>query len=310
MPILYSGLGDLRLASMITAEINLLLRDIANLRNTPYLSYQGSINGLGSDTLKVRRAGYGYDLFETPSSEDAALADQAFTDASVDISVARLGLMYKISDLASMTGMGAMDVDPFTLARSLAESYEATFADKTADVMDNFTSGITSSTVFTLDDFLTGIYNLEKATNPASLATGVSGPFVSILAPKQLTELQDDLRNEQSNVVAFNPANAAMLEAKGAAYAGSLFGVDIYKSAYVNTAASKHLGAIWGAGAIGYADGIPASIPGASDMMNMGKIIVEMDRDSEKALTRVIGHAYLGMAILDDARGVVFKSDV
>jgi len=48
MSILFSNLGDLRLASMITAEINLLLRDIANLRNTQYLSYQGSINGLGS----------------------------------------------------------------------------------------------------------------------------------------------------------------------------------------------------------------------------------------------------------------------
>ena len=310
MSILFSNVGDLRLASMITAEINLLLRDTANLRNTPYLSYQGSINGIGSDTIKVRKAGYGYDLFETPVAEDTALADQAFTDASVDIAVSRLGLMYKISDLASMTGMGAMDVDPFTLARSLAESYEATFADKTADVMDNFTASHNSSSVFTLDDFLTGMFNLEKATNPASLATGVPGPFVAVLHPKQLTELQDDLRNESSNVIAFNPANSAMLEAKGQAYAGSLFGIDIYKSAYVNSAASKHQGAIWGAGAIGYADGIPASIPGAAETMSMGKIIVEMDRESDKALTRVIGHAYLGMSIIDDARGLVFKSDV
>lgn len=310
MSILFSNLGDLRLASMITAEINLLLRDTANLRNTPYLSYQGSINGLGSDTIKVRKAGYGYDLFETPSAEDTGLSDQAFTDASVDITVSRLGLMYKISDLASMTGMGAMDVDPFTLARSLAESYEATFADKTADVMDNFTDGLTSTSVFTLDDFLTGMFRLEKANNPASIATGVPGPFVAVLHPKQLTELQDDLRNEQSNVIAFNPANAAMLEAKGQAYAGSLFGIDIYKSAYVNQAASKYQGAIWGVGAIGYADGVPSSIPGAAETMNMGKIVVEMDRESDKAITRVIGHAYLGMSIIDDARGVVFKSDV
>jgi len=208
-----------------------------------------------------------------------------------------------------MTGMGAMDVDPFTLARSLAESYEATFADKTADVMDTFTTGITSTSVFTLDDFLTGIHNLEKATNPASLATGVPGPYVAVIHPKQLTELQDDLRNEQSNVIAFNPANAAMIDAKGEAYAGSLFGVDIYKSAYVNTAASKLQGAIWGAGAIGYADGVPSGIPGAAEMMQMGKIVVEMDRLSNQAITRVIGHAYLGMAVIDDKRGVVFKSD-
>jgi hypothetical protein len=35
----------------------------------------------------------------------------------------------------------------------------------------------------------------------------------------------------------------------------------------------------------------------------MGDIIVEMERDAATASTIVMGHAYLGMAVLDDNRG-------
>ena len=57
-PIRFSNMENiLRLSAMISQEINLLLKDNANLRNTPLLSYQGSINGLGTDTVRVRLAG-------------------------------------------------------------------------------------------------------------------------------------------------------------------------------------------------------------------------------------------------------------
>ena len=38
--------------------------------------------------------------------------------------------------------------------------------------------------------------------------------------------------------------------------------------------------------------------------MEMGEVMVEMDRDATKALTRIVGHCYLGMDIIDDERGV------
>ena len=46
--------GDLRIEAMISQEINLLLRDVQNLRNSQYISYAGSIIGLGSDTIRAR----------------------------------------------------------------------------------------------------------------------------------------------------------------------------------------------------------------------------------------------------------------
>ena len=298
--------GDLRLSAMISQEINLLLRDVSNLRNSPYISYAGSINGLGSDTIRLRKAGLdGFDLFETPTNEADEASVQDFTDAKVDIAVARLALMYKMTDLASMTGFGGSDIDPFRLAQSMAGSYEASFADKTADAVDDFTNIVGSaSTQMSVDDFFYAIFQLEKAASNK----GAIAPFAAILHPVALTELQDSLRNETGNAISYMAATQDMLMAKGAGFVGNLLGVDVYKSSYINNAAGAHLSAMFGVGALGYADGVPASLPGAAQSMAMGKVLVEMERDGAKAITSIIGHAYLGLSVIDDDRGVVIKS--
>lgn len=303
----HAGLeGDLRLSAMISQEINLLLRDVSNLRNSPYISYAGSINGLGSDTIRLRKAGLdGFDLFETPTNEADEASVQDFTDAKVDIAVARLALMYKMTDLASMTGFGGSDIDPFRLAQSMAGSYEASFADKTADAVDDFTNIVGSaSTQMSVDDFFNAIFQLEKAASNK----GAIAPFAAILHPVALTELQDSLRNETGNAISYMAATQDMLMAKGAGFVGNLLGVDVYKSSYINNAAGAHLSAMFGVGALGYADGVPASLPGAGQSMAMGKVLVEMERDGAKAITSIIGHAYLGLSVIDDDRGVVIKS--
>lgn len=303
----HAGLeGDLRLSAMISQEINLLLRDVSNLRNSPYISYAGSINGLGSDTIRLRKAGLdGFDLFETPTNEADEATTQDFTDAKVDIAVARLALMYKMTDLASMTGFGGSDIDPFRLAQSMAGSYEASFADKTADAVDDFTNIVGSaSTQMSVDDFFNAIFQLEKAASNK----GAIAPFAAILHPVALTELQDSLRNETGNAISYMAATQDMLMAKGAGFVGNLLGVDVYKSSYINNAAGAHLSAMFGVGALGYADGVPASLPGAAQSMAMGKVLVEMERDGAKAITSIIGHAYLGLSVIDDDRGVVIKS--
>lgn len=303
----HAGLeGDLRLSAMISQEINLLLRDVSNLRNSPYISYAGSINGLGSDTIRLRKAGLdGFDLFETPTNEADEAAVQDFTDAKIDIAVARLALMYKMTDLASMTGFGGSDIDPFRLAQSMAGSYEASFADKTADAVDDFTNIVGSaSTQMSVDDFFNAIFQLEKAASNK----GAIAPFAAILHPVALTELQDSLRNETGNAISYMAATQDMLMAKGAGFVGNLLGVDVYKSSYINNAGGAHLSAMFGVGALGYADGVPASLPGAAQSMSMGKVLVEMERDGAKAITSIIGHAYLGLSVIDDDRGVVIKS--
>jgi len=304
------GLVDkLRLSAMISQEINLLLKDNANLRNTALLSYQGSINGSGSDTVRVRLAGLdGYDSMAAATSEnsDESGNTTALTINSADLVAARQFIIYEMDDLASMTGFGGSDIDPFRIAQSIAGSYETRFAELTGAAAASFTTtaGLNTTTL-SVDDFFDAIFALEQASS----GSGAPGPYAAVLAPKALTELQDSLRNETGNAVSRMQSSMDMLSAKGENYAGNLFGVDVYRSAHVNENASAGFdNFVISPMALGYVDGIPAGVQGSADLMSMGKVVVEFDRRPMSASTFICGHAYLGLGIIEDARGVKLLS--
>ena len=89
---------------------------------------------------------------------------------------------------------------------------------------------------------------------------------------------------------------------------GQLFGVDIYRSSFVNSSAGAYESFMISNGALGYADGIPLSLPNAVDFIQEGKVLVEMERTGMSAITNVIGHCYLGIGIIDDNKGLLLKS--
>jgi len=299
-----SLVGDLRLAQMISQEIRLLLNDSTNLRNTPFMDFVGSINGMGSDTIRVRKAFLdGEDAWSEFSggTEDTAVSDTALVDGHVDVTVKRQALAYSITDLASMTGMGGGDIDPFRIAESISKSYEARFADLTGALLGGFTPQV-GAAVATLNvtTFIDAIQTLETADS----GKGVPGPYVCVLDPVQFGQLQDSIRSESTGILQFVAPSYEAISAKGSHYKGSFMGVEIYTSSHVTNNGSNYAAAMWGPGAIGYATGTPAGLPGAAETMEMGEVVIEMDRDATKALTRIVGHAYLGMAIIDDNRGV------
>ena len=301
---------DLRLAKMISQEIRLLLTDSTNLRNTPYMDFVGSINGMGSDTIRVRKAGLdGFDDFNafTGATEANANSDQALSDAHVDIVVKRQSLQYSITDLASMTGLGGSDIDPFRIAESISKSYDRLFAKLTGATVGGFTTSAgTSGSALTAALFLDGIQNLEAASSNK----GAPGPYVAVLHPKQWADVQDDLIGLTSGSLAYVPASYEAISAKGSHYKGRWMGVDIYTSSHITNDGTDHQGAIFAVGALGYATGMPSSLPGAAQSMEMGEVFIEMDRDASKALTRVVGHCYLGMSILDLDKGSLLVSKV
>lgn len=309
-PIRFSNMENiLRLSAMISQEINLLLKDNANLRNTPLLSYQGSINGLGSDTVRVRLAGLdGYDSMAAASNEisDESANTTALTINSADLAAARQYIIYEMSDLSSMTGFGGADIDPFRIAQSIAGSYEARFAELTGEAAATFTTTAGSNTTtLSVDDFFDAIFALEQAASGA----GAPGPYACVLDPKALTELQDSLRNETGNAISRMQSSMSMLEAKGDNFAGNLFGVDVYRSKYVKENASSGFdNYMISPMALGYVDGIPAGVQGSADLMSMGKVVVEFDRRPMSASTFIVGHAYLGLGIIEDDRGVKLLS--
>jgi hypothetical protein len=303
------GMVDiLRLSAMISQEINLLLKDNSNLRNTPLLSYQGSINGSGSDTIRVRQAGLdGYDSMASATSEisDESGNTTALTINSADLVAARQYIIYEMSDLSSMSGFGGSDIDPFRIAQSIAGSYETRFAQLTGAAAASFTTtaGLNTTTL-SVDDFFDGIFALEKAS-----IGGSPGPYAAVLAPKALTELQDSLRNETGNAVSRMQSSMDMLSAKGENYAGNLFGVDVYRSAHVSENSSSGFdNYLISPMALGFIDGIPQGVRGSSDLLSLGKCVVEFDRRPMSAKTFIVGHAYLGLGIIQDDRGVKLLS--
>jgi hypothetical protein len=299
---------DLRLQKMLSQEIRLLLADSTNLRNTPFVDFVGSINGMGSDTIRVRKAGLdGFDAFSafTGATEVGAVSDSNLTDGHVDVVCKRNSLAYAISDLASMTAMGAGDIDPFRIAESIANSYEALFAELTGAAVAGFTT-VKGSTGAALDvaTFLEAINALEAAAS----GKGAPGPYVALLHPKQWADIQDDILTLTSGVLQFVAASYEAISAKGSHYKGNFMGVEIYTSSYITDDSTDYTGAIFAPGALGYATGMPAGLPGAAEAMEMGEVMIEMDREADKALTRIVGHAYLGMSIIDDQRGVALLS--
>ena len=309
-PIRFSNMENiLRLSAMISQEINLLLKDNTNLRNTPLLSYQGSINGTGSDTVRVRLAGLdGYDSMAAADTEihDHSADTTALTINSADLVAARQYIIYQMSDLASMSGFGGSDVDPFRIAQSIAGSYETRFAELTGEAAALFgTTKGANTTTLSVDDFFDAIFELEQAASGA----GAPGPYACVLAPKALTELQDSLRNETGNAVSRMQSSMDMLQAKGENFAGNLFGVDVYRSAHVKENASSGFdNYMISPMALGFVDGIPSGVQGSADLMSMGKVVVEFDRRPMSASTFIVGHAYLGIGIIEDARGVKLLS--
>lgn len=304
--ILFSNLsGDIRLAAMISQELHLLLRDTGNLRNTPYMQYAGSVNGTGSNVVRMRKIGlYGRDSFTAPG-EIAAVANTALTEGHADITASRQSLMYSISDKATMTAFGDSpnEASPFNLAASIAASYDTRFAELTSTSAASFSSDVGGAAAMTVSTFFSAIYQLEQADS----FLGAPPPYVAVLHSKALAELQNSLRAETANIISNSPDAAEMVKAKES-YAGQLFGVDIYRSSHVNQAVGEYKNYMMGIGALAYADGTPQII-GASETMVMDKVTIEISRTPEQALTSVIGHAYLGCAIVEDARGTLLSSN-
>jgi hypothetical protein len=301
----FAGLetGGLRLAAMIEAEVRALLSDNASIRQSGALLYAGDVANIGSDSITLRFAGLdGYDAMSSASDGADVSASQLEMDTAT-ITVARQALRYDMTDLANLSGLGS-DISPFRLAESMVGAFEARFMEIVAATFGSFSTSVgTSGVDMSIDDFLDGVFALELANNPAQI--------FAVLHPRQIADLQASIRNEAANAIAFNSASHDMLKMMGQGYVGDFLGVQIHKSSYVAESAGNKQGAMFSAGAIAYAIGTPAPMVGAGGEVRPAgtPIVVEYQRDASKGLTEIIGTAYCGAGIVEDARGVLISTD-
>jgi len=179
------------------------------------------------------------------------------------------------------------------------------FTEMICQITDDFTATAGSSGV---DMVVADWYDAQFALTQSS----VTGPYLAILHPVQLTDFQSSLRAE-AGAVQYVPATAEMLAIKGPGFAGSFNGVDIFASSHVPTAnaGADRAGGMFGAGAVGYATGSLTAVRGAGGLVLPAgtPVVVEFERDAAGAMTTVVGNGFLGVAIVEDGRGVSIITD-
>lgn len=302
--ILFSNLsGSARLAAVLAKEIELTLADRASLHKHPSIKFMGSVVGTGSNVIQTPIVGLdGYDTMSSPA-DGSAVSNTALTETNANITVARRALQYSISDLAALTDSVGLNVQ--RLAQSMVGSAQMTFQSLLCDVVDNFTSTVgTSGVDMSVDDFYSAQFTLTLASVP--------GPYICILHPRQLADFQSSLRAE-AGPSQFVAATQDMLNIKGQGFVGTFNGVDMFVSSKVVTANSgaDRAGAMFGYGAVGYAEGSPFAVTGAGGIVAPAgtPIVVEFERDASSALTKIVGNYYCGVARLQDSMGVAIITD-
>ena len=292
----------IRMDLMIEAEVRALLHDSASIRKSGALLFAGDVAGIGSDVIAMRYSSLDGYTPMAATADGTEIANSNLTNATANITVARQGLRYDLTDLASMTGFGS-DIDVFRLAESMRGAFEAQFMTLLCATFTGFsTSAGTSGVDMSVDDFMDAIYFLELANNPHDLAC--------VLHPRQVADLQASIRNETGNAIAFDPAGQDILRMVGQGLIGSFLGVDIHKSSYCPLNGGNREGAMFSRGALAYAQGTPQPLAVGGQIRPAGTpVLVELQRDASLSLTEIVGTAYCGVAIVEDARGVLISTD-
>jgi len=302
MPITNANLiPDLRLATALDAALRVILHDEMSMRSNGSIINLGSINGTGAAASTIRYAGLdGYDSM-VPVGEVAAVAETVFVDASAQIAVGRAAIRRDISDLALITGL-AQDVDPMRLAMSAVGSYDQYFNTLAATAINTLPTVVGAAGVdMTVDDFYDAIFALETASVP--------GDFYAMINPVQWSNFQESLRGE-AGAVSFMPATAEALRIRGQGFQGSFLGVDIYRSnkVIVDGAGDAH-GGMYGYGCLGYKTGTASNPLGGFVTSPDGAVVVEFERVAAQATTQIVASAYVGLSVLEAARGVQIRTD-
>lgn len=298
--VLVAGIADLKTAEVMSSEYLMLLADRGDLFQHPALLYAGAAQG--SNKVRVPQIGLGgYDLLAA-GTEGSALSNTALTDGSADVTVAWYGKTYAQSDLAQVVAANGL-LDPVMFAQDAAVSVAQTLISLIANVTDDFTATVGSTTVdLTAANFVDAITTLEVAK--------VSGPLMAVLHPQQWGDLRSAALSLGGAVQYREDSQSLVMARTNSQYKGNLFGVDVFTSSHVPTANSgaDRAGGMFGRGAIAWADAqFPAN--GDPNIINLGRAAFERDRSGTAGLTNYITHAFLGVVQCIDAAGVSIITD-
>lgn len=303
--ILFSTLsGNARVSAVLHQTILEKLTDKASLVNHPYILNFGALNGSGSSALQVPVVGLGGYNAMAAVADGSAATNTAITSTAATITIARQALVRQISDLAQLTANGPMNVTVEALAEDMVGAFNKRVTAMLCGLSSGFSTSVgTSGANMSVATFYDAIFALQLTANDS---------FMAIMHPQQINDLISSLRSE-TGPGQYLAATGEQVQAKGPGYRGNLFGVELFGSTQVPTAnaGADYLGYMFSKGAVGYATGSAAPVRGAADVVLPAgtPIVVEVSRSPEAGLSTITGSAFVGVAELDDARGVGLLSD-
>ena len=295
--------SDFLVPSVLEMEILTKLSSLINLRGSPALVDFSPMASRGSLVLAIPLAGWD-SLVMTAPGEATGVSNTALDSDQITLTIARQAIQLQISDelLVSSLG-GAMNVE--RLAQTAASSYINRHNDLTVGLFGGVTASVgTSGADLTLDDVVDATQTLMRANNTDSLYAMLHG--------QQMSDLQNSLRGE-GGALSFSAPTAEMIAAKGKGFAGSYLGVDFWVNNRVATANSgaDRAGCMWSRGAFGYAEATHplSSLRGSVNPQVVSPVLIEFERAGTSGLNTVIASAFLGVAMVEDARAVKIVTD-
>ena len=264
--------SDFLVASVLEMEILTKLSSLINLRGSPALVDFSPMASRGSLVLAIPLAGWD-SLVMTAPGEATGVSNTALDSDQITLTIARQAIQLQISDELLVSSMGgAMNVE--RLAQAAASAYINRHNDLTVGLF----GGVTAS-------------------------VGTSGADLT---------LQNSLRGE-GGALSFSAPTAEMIAAKGKGFAGSYLGVDFWINNRVATANSgaDRAGCMWSRGAFGYAEATHplSSLRGSVNPEVVSPVLIEFERAGTSGLNTVIASAFLGVAMVEDARAVKIVTD-
>lgn len=304
--VFYSSLsGNARAAAVLSQLIAVKLTDRASLVNDPSIIRFDGMNARGSTVLQVPVISWGADAMAAVA-ENASSSNTALTTTNVNITISRQAIQRTVSDLANLTATGVpFDVTLENLAADAVAAYEKRCTGMITALSTGFSTSVGSTGVdLSVSTFYSAMFALQLQANDMSEA-------VFVCHNQQFNDLMSSLRSE-SGPGQYLPSAQSGVEAKAAGAKGTLFGVRVFTS---NTCPAINTNADYSAmmftrGAIGMATATAAPIVGSTTIIPQSPIVVEIERSASAATSTLVATAYVGVAELDDLRGVQVVSDL
>lgn len=304
--VLYSNSSDFRLTAALAAEWRLRLADRFSLLGTPLAStvpLLGNAASQGSTTLQIPLVSLnGVDRM-VAVAENASTTPTSLGSSNVTVTVARQAIERGISDLNNMVDSVGVNLE--ALIMDGMGAYAMRWMEMLCALFPSLSNQVGSTSVdMSSDDWFNAKFTLTQNSVP--------GPYVAVLYPVQVTDLQNDIRAE-GGPWQHLAATQDILARYGVGVVAVLDGVPIVSSTMVTSVAAgaDSSGAMFGVGCFGYAEGTPRAIRGAGEVLYAAgtPLYTELERDASATLTKVVHNAFIGFTEIEDLRGVEIATD-